>query len=1166
MSRESQRTIGLTPEIFNSIDTPHLPSSIGIVSEGIPTYATLDVLVAYLTAPNLLNYEVMQEFLMVYRSFSTSTQLWQLLTSRLLWAADSAVRNTGQNETGQNVGTRCFVLLRMWLRTYFYEDFVSNLELRLLAAESLQVLSSCTGFVLVDLFSTIIQQLRVEWDTQINKYWVLPPDIAGNVEAMVPTGGEPIVLPDSKVPKGFLFDGSIKIDPNIAVPSIRASPQKLRPKKKLSVLFGLKSNKPSTNDEVILHDKVDLLSMKINEDFHEWKWREALKLNDTMREIDPELVSYGPRTPRRAPRQTSRRDFDYVDENEEFETPRRVFPPASSTNLANGTFGSPFESPTRPKSSPERSPERLYAGTNDNFHHNGYPSPERPTSDFEIFQSPTKSLRMFESESNLDIKTESSSTLEPRSQSKSETPSELQSYSTGYEPSHSEVELDRNLSVLSQTPRATNSDFQNSLQTEDTPSSSILGPEDDAEIGWGTPVRFSEHIQADDSRLPSSESQVMSHEQSSDTLNVNNMVLANTTGDSVEEFIRSRQSAVLEDMRQEEEERINSERLRVINGSTSTINLPSTANQGSEQDTDEDRENTPLASDNRINDKKSNADDEQDKQLDVRDGSRDSGDWANQSIDKHDYAHTEDSAALEDTSLINRLAPEQRSREPSFDEEIDAADDWNALDYDALKRVSFVGSALSTLSTSTRSAFSAHAPHTPSSAEYEKEEYYSNIRHSSGENSISLMSEVENSMLQPCEGYTPTDAERLRSLPDTKLEGDALQATLDKLEGHSSEEQRLSWISQQQAQVKEPEQKHIRLLDDVMGLGISTNDQSITPKQSQFFPSQPAPSHLDSYRKLSEFSQAPEQFSFQRSYTSELSHSLSQQFPNRDLRAIPADYSDSSQIRQSGLSSMNRQPDIPDPLPTLHIGLTTSTHAPFVLSYNARTFAEQMTLIEREIAKELDWQELTKITSPSSSKNIHSWLQVVVNNPPLMGVELVKARFDIVYRWVQSEVLLCPTAALQAQAVSRFIHIAFESLRLQNFATMTQLVLALSSSEVESHLGLEYANLIPKHDRDTLDLLLSLASPRNNYAKLRNAHSRYSWAKGCVPYTPMFLSDIAELSKSVSSNTENEIHFGKYHEISRVVLSLKRCVESGSRYNFEPDNAIISKALHLTSM
>lgn len=1161
--REHQNTLGLTPEIFNSIDTPHLSSSIGIVSEGIPTYATLDVLVAYLTAPNLLNYEVMQEFLMVYRSFSSSTELWHLLTSRLLWAADSAVRNTGQNETGLNVGTRCFVLLRMWLRTYFYDDFVSNLELRLLAAESLQALSACTGFVLVDHFSAIIQQLRMEWDTQINEFWVLAPGIAGNAEVPVPTGGEPIVLPDSKLPKGFLFDGSIKIDPNIAVPSIRASPQKLRPKKKLSVLFGLKSNKMPNNDEVILHDKVDLLSMKINEDYHEWKWREALKLNDTIREIDPELLSDGPSTPQRTQQRQDHHYFNHVDDDEAFETPRRVFPPASSDTIANGTFGSPFESPVRARFSSQRfssdrfSPERFSSQrfpnqVSDDMRPTECSSPERPTSDFEMFQSPTKSLRMLESSNNLNSHIESSpSPLGPQS--------DPRAYSTEAEPigeMHSPNRLDRTHSVMSQTPRIVCSEYDTSMQAEKTPSASILEPEDDAEVGWGTPVRFSEQIQADDSRLPSRESQTMPHEQSSDTLNVNNMVLANTTGDSVEEFIRSRQSAVLEDMRLEEE-RMNEERLKQSNASTSTINLVSSENQADEPAGDALTGNE-LTGDEKPNDKEQ-------EQAPIRQSSIESDGLANESVDKHSFAHTEDSAVLEDTSLIDRLEPEQRSMEPSYHEEADVADDWNALDYDALKRVSFVGSALSTLSTSTRSAFSAHAPHTPSSVDgYDG--YYSNVRYSSGANSISLMSEVENSLLQPCEGYTPSDAARLRSLPDTKLEGDALQATLDKLEGHNPpEEQSIGWISQQQAQVKEPEQKHIRLLDDVMGLGISTNagtkDQSATPKQSQIFPSQRPPS-----QQFSEFSQPLNGYPSQQfSHRSELSHALSQQFPVRDPHAVRADYSDLSNSRQSGLSSLN-QPDIPAPLPTVHIGLTTSTHAPFVLSYNARTVAEQMTLIEREIANELDWQELIKVTDPNSARDVGSWLQVVVDNPPLTGVELVKARFDIVYKWVQSEVLLCPTAALQAQAVSRFIHIAFESLRLQNFATMAQLVLALSSSKVESSLGLEYANLLPKHDRDTLDLLQALASPNNNYAKLRNAHSRYSWAKGCVPYTPMFLCDIAELSKSVSSNVENEIHFGKYHEISRVVLSLKRCVESGNRYNFEPDNAIISKALHLTSV
>lgn len=88
------------------------------------TAATPPRLVAEITSPNFLDYDLLSDFFLTYRSFLCSEDLMAMLIARLRWAL---ARN---DETGMIVRVRTFVALRHWILNYFMDDFVIDHDLR----------------------------------------------------------------------------------------------------------------------------------------------------------------------------------------------------------------------------------------------------------------------------------------------------------------------------------------------------------------------------------------------------------------------------------------------------------------------------------------------------------------------------------------------------------------------------------------------------------------------------------------------------------------------------------------------------------------------------------------------------------------------------------------------------------------------------------------------------------------------------------------------------------------------------------------------------------------------------------------------------------------------------------------------------------------------------
>ncbi|KAL2259970.1 hypothetical protein VTK26DRAFT_6172 [Humicola hyalothermophila] len=93
-------------------------------ASGAVTAATPPRLVAEITSPSFLDYELLSDFFLTYRSFLEPIDLLRMLFARLRWALART------DEAGMVVRVRTFVAMRHWILNYFIDDFLMDHHLR----------------------------------------------------------------------------------------------------------------------------------------------------------------------------------------------------------------------------------------------------------------------------------------------------------------------------------------------------------------------------------------------------------------------------------------------------------------------------------------------------------------------------------------------------------------------------------------------------------------------------------------------------------------------------------------------------------------------------------------------------------------------------------------------------------------------------------------------------------------------------------------------------------------------------------------------------------------------------------------------------------------------------------------------------------------------------
>lgn len=249
-----------------------------------------------------------------------------------------------------------------------------------------------------------------------------------------------------------------------------------------------------------------------------------------------------------------------------------------------------------------------------------------------------------------------------------------------------------------------------------------------------------------------------------------------------------------------------------------------------------------------------------------------------------------------------------------------------------------------------------------------------------------------------------------------------------------------------------------------------------------------------------------------------------------------------------------------------------AAHLPFILAFDSEVLAQQFTLIEKDALNEIDWKELIDMRWKNAENNdARSWVHFL-RDTDARGVEVVIARFNIVVKWAISEVMLTQDIEERARCIIKYIHIAAHCRRYRNFATMSQIAVALTGTEV-SRLGKTW-KLVPAHDVRTLHELEALISPTRNFYALRaemEGGGLASAGMGCIPFVGIYTHDLIFNSQrpveiASSPTTAPLVNFERCRIAASIVKALLRLLEASMLYNFQPIEGITERCLWMSAL
>jgi hypothetical protein len=242
-------------------------------------------------------------------------------------------------------------------------------------------------------------------------------------------------------------------------------------------------------------------------------------------------------------------------------------------------------------------------------------------------------------------------------------------------------------------------------------------------------------------------------------------------------------------------------------------------------------------------------------------------------------------------------------------------------------------------------------------------------------------------------------------------------------------------------------------------------------------------------------------------------------------------------------------------------------HVPFILSCESQILAQQLTLVEMAALSEVDWKDLVDMNWNSGSPSTRNWVQFLTEEER-RGIDLVVGRFNLMVRWVVSEIVLVRTVEERASTIVKFIHTAAHARRICNYATMLQIAIALSSTDC-SRLQKTWA-LVPPSERRLLKDMELLIQPVRNFHDLRMEMETANLQEGCIPFVGLYVHDLTynaqKPAQVANPNGEPLVNFERYRTAAKIVKSLLRLIDASTKYKFEPVPGIIERCLWIASL
>ena len=243
-------------------------------------------------------------------------------------------------------------------------------------------------------------------------------------------------------------------------------------------------------------------------------------------------------------------------------------------------------------------------------------------------------------------------------------------------------------------------------------------------------------------------------------------------------------------------------------------------------------------------------------------------------------------------------------------------------------------------------------------------------------------------------------------------------------------------------------------------------------------------------------------------------------------------------------------------------------HIPFILACDSQVLAQQMTLIEKSALTEIDWSDLVEMRWSNTPLKVLDWAEVLAKTT-VQGVDLAITRFNLVSKWVRSEIVLTQNIEERAQVITKYIHVAAHARRLHNYATMVQVTVGLTSSDcTRLHKTWEH---VPAPDRSLLKNMEQLVQPTRNFHELRSEIESADFSDGCIPFIGLYVHDLTYNAQKPSQiaglrDAEPLINFERYRTAAIIVKNLLRLIDASSRYQFEPVKGVVERCLWMAAL
>ncbi|KAE8377251.1 hypothetical protein BDV26DRAFT_293336 [Aspergillus bertholletiae] len=280
--------------------------------------------------------------------------------------------------------------------------------------------------------------------------------------------------------------------------------------------------------------------------------------------------------------------------------------------------------------------------------------------------------------------------------------------------------------------------------------------------------------------------------------------------------------------------------------------------------------------------------------------------------------------------------------------------------------------------------------------------------------------------------------------------------------------------------------------------------------------------------------------------------------PSRNLEPAHIRAIDTQHVSSDVLSRSERDRQYRDPEPD---------HVPFILSCESQILAQQLTIIEMAALSEIDWRDLVDMRWSSGSPSSVSWVEFLMEEER-RGIDLVVGRFNLMVKWILSEIVLTHNINERARTITKFIHTAAYARHMCNYATMLQIAIALSSTDC-TRLQKTWG-LVPLEDRGLLKDMEVLIQPVRNFHDLRVEMETANVQGGCIPFVGLYVHDLTYNSQKpaqvAAHDGEPLINFERYRTTAKIVKSLLRLIDASTKYTFAPVHGIIERCLWISSL